>query len=124
MSKTFVLLWMLFNHVLDDYFLQGILASMKQKKWWQENYPDDQYKHDYIMALFMHSLSWSFMIMLPIAAFFSFDVNSFFFFMFFINIIGHMFVDNAKANDKAINLIQDQIAHLWQIIWTWFCFIF
>lgn len=124
MSKTFVLLWMLFNHVLDDYFLQGILASMKQKKWWQENYPDDQYKHDYIMALFMHSLSWSFMIMLPIAAFCSFDVNSFFFFMFFINIIGHMFVDNAKANDKAINLIQDQIAHLWQIIWTWFCFIF
>ena len=29
-------------------------------------------------------------------------------------------VDNAKANDKIINLIQDQSAHIVQIIWTWF----
>ena len=124
MSKIFVLMWMLFNHVLDDYFLQGCFANLKQKDWWKDNYPDDKYKHDYIMALFMHSLSWSFMIMLPIAVSYSFDVDSFFFFMFFINTLCHMFVDDTKANDKSINLIQDQIAHLWQIVWTWLSFMF
>ena len=82
MNKIFVLLWMLFNHVLDDYFLQGCLANMKQRDWWKTNYPDNKYKYDYIAALFMHSLSWSFMIMLPIATFFSFNIDSFFFFMF------------------------------------------
>ena len=124
MSKIFVLMWMLFNHVLDDYFLQGRLANLKQKDWWKNNCPENKYKHDYIMALFMHSLSWSFMTMLPIAAFYSFNVDSFFFFMFLINILGHMYVDDAKANDKCINLIQDQIAHLWQILWTWLSFMF
>ena len=93
---------------------------MKQKDWWKTNYPDNKYKHDYIAALFMHSLSWSFMIMLPITTFFSFNIDSFFFFMFFANIVCHMFVDDAKANDKVINLIQDQFAHIVQIIWTWF----
>lgn len=120
MSKAFILLWMLFNHVLDDYFLQGCLANMKQRDWWKTNYPDNKYKYDYIAALFMHSLSWSFMIMLPIATFFSFNIDSFFFFMFFTNTVCHMIVDNAKANDKVINLVQDQFAHIVQIIWTWF----
>lgn len=58
--------------------------------------------------------------MLPIATFFSFNIDSFFFFMFFANTVGHMCVDDAKANDKVINLIQDQFAHIVQIIWTWF----
>lgn len=30
-----------------------------------------------------------------------------------------MFVDDAKANDKVINLVQDQFAHIGQIVWTW-----
>lgn len=30
-----------------------------------------------------------------------------------------MIVDNAKANDKVINLVQDQSAHIAQIAWTW-----
>ena len=41
--------------------------------------------------------------------------DSFFFFMFFANIVCHMIVDNAKANDKVINLVQDQSAHIAQI---------
>lgn len=58
---------MLFCHIVDDYYLQGILASMKQKKWWQENAPDKLYEYDYLIALLMHGFSWAFMIMLPIA---------------------------------------------------------
>lgn len=29
-----LLLLMIFAHIIDDYYLQGILAHMKQKVWW------------------------------------------------------------------------------------------
>ena len=64
MIKFIILLSMIFCHIVDDYYLQGWLASAKQKQWWVNNSPDLMYKYDYLMALFMHSFSWSFMIML------------------------------------------------------------
>ena len=36
MSLEFVFVWMLFMHVLDDFRLQGIMAEMKQKSWWEK----------------------------------------------------------------------------------------
>lgn len=56
MNKSFILLWMIFMHIVDDYRLQGILASMKQKSWWKEQ-PQykPMYKRDYI-AVFAHAL--------------------------------------------------------------------
>lgn len=35
--KTILLLTMLFCHIVDDYYLQGWLASAKQKSWWEKN---------------------------------------------------------------------------------------
>ena len=64
--KTILLLTMLFCHIVDDYYLQGWLASAKQKLWWEKNVPDKLYKNDYIMALCEHAFSWTFMIMLPL----------------------------------------------------------
>ena len=57
MSKIFILLFMIMMHIVDDYYLQGILASMKQKSWWkkQANYKD-KYSNDYLIALMMHLL--------------------------------------------------------------------
>ena len=66
---------MIFCHIVDDYYLQGWLASAKQKKYWEENAPDKMYKHDYIWALIMHSFSWAFMVMLPVAFFMGFNIN-------------------------------------------------
>ena len=114
---------MIFFHVVDDYCLQGILASMKQKDWWSNNAPEKMYKYDYIVALIMHSLSWSFMIMLPIAILYGFEIQSDFILCFIFNSILHMFVDNAKANWKIINLVVDQGVHIAQIIVTYFCFV-
>ena len=114
----FILLSMIFCHIIDDYYLQGILASMKQKSWWEENAPDELYKKDYIMALIMHSLSWSFMIMLPLAIYNNFNIGWLFVIAFVINALIHGFVDNLKANIRKINLIQDQIIHIVQIIIT------
>lgn len=118
MSDLFVILWMIFFHIVDDYYLQGWLASAKQKSYWEQNAPDKKYKHDYIWALIMHSISWSFMVMLPIAYVSNFDVDYRFIIMFAINTAIHAFVDNAKANWKLINLWQDQCAHIVQILWT------
>lgn len=75
----FTLISMIFCHIVDDYYLQGWLASAKQKEYWrkQENY-SEKYKNDYIAALFMHSFSWGFMIMLPIAYSMNFNINPFF----------------------------------------------
>ena len=118
-SDDMYILWlMIFCHIVDDYYLQGWLASAKQKKYWEDNAPDEMYKHDYIWALLMHSFSWSFMIMLPIAYVINFNITGLFTIVFIANITIHAFVDNLKANRKKINLIQDQLIHLWQIFFT------
>lgn len=117
--KILILFAMIFCHIVDDYYLQGILASMKQKTWWrkQESY-NDNYKHDYKVALFMHSFSWAFMIMLP---FILVGVSQYMIVISIsINTIIHAFIDDLKANKKKINLVQDQIIHIVQILLTWF----
>lgn len=122
MSKSFIILWMLFNHVFDDYFLQGCLANLKQEEYWQKNIPENLYefyRDDYLMALLMHSLSWSFMIMLPIAFVMSFNVDLIFVVFFFLNVIFHAVVDDMKANRKTINLVIDQSIHISQVLFTY-----
>ncbi len=75
---------MVFLHIIDDYLLQGVLAEMKQRDWWRKQYPERMYNYDYVMALAMHSLSWSFMIMLPIAFAADFNVGLRFVFVFMV----------------------------------------
>ena len=118
MNTIFTIMLMMFCHIVDDYYLQGWLASAKQRSYWEENAPQDLYKYDYIWALLMHSFSWSFMIMLPIAYAMSFGIDKQFFVMFTTNMAVHAFTDNAKANKKIINLWTDQIIHIVQIIVT------
>lgn len=118
MNKSFIFMLMIFCHIVDDYYLQGWLASAKQKKYWQDNAPDRLYKFDYIWALLMHSFSWVFMVMLPIAYIMNFNIPFMFVIVFISNILIHAFVDDLKANRKKINLTQDQTIHLMQIYFT------
>lgn len=123
--NVLILLVMIFLHIVDDYYLQGILASMKQKAWWEENAPNPLYKHDYIVALMEHAFSWTFMIMLPVGIYTIFYDKSIVLtiIMFSINWIIHAVVDHLKANVKVINLVTDQVIHILQIIVTWVCLI-
>jgi hypothetical protein len=127
--KILLLLTMIFLHIVDDYYLQGWLASAKQKSYWEQNAPDELYKHDYIMALFMHSFSWAFMIMVVPSVYTLINTtntnnSSLMIALFFlINLCIHMVVDNSKANLKKINLVQDQLCHLVQILITWGVFV-
>jgi len=114
-----LLLLMILMHIVDDYYLQGILASMKQKSWWkkQEGYTN-LYKNDYKMALLMHSMSWSIMLLIP--AMFLLNVNGYALLgIFVVNTFIHYHIDNLKANKKQINLMFDQTIHIMQIIATW-----
>ena len=124
MNNILLLFTMIFLHIVDDYCLQGILASMKQKDWWksQEQY-SDKYKYDYIIALVMHSFSWVFMIMCPILFTMPQQVKASFIIAFIVNVIIHAIVDDLKANKLKINLVQDQLIHLTQIVVTWLIFI-
>lgn len=123
--KEVLLIIMIFCHIVDDYYLQGCLANMKQKKWWKQNAPQELYKYDYIVALIVHSFSWAFMILLPLMIYMF--VNNCFSISFYItsliiNIIIHAVTDNLKANKLTINLITDQSIHLIQILISYFIF--
>ena len=119
MNNLFLLLLMLFCHIVDDYYLQGWLASAKQKTWWEDNAPQKLYKYDYLWALLMHSFSWSFMIMLPIFIVSNFTVTGTMLAVFLWNVFIHGFIDNLKANEFKINLWHDQLIHMCQIGVTW-----
>ena len=114
---------MIFCHIVDDYYLQGWLASAKQTKWWEDNAPQKLYKYDYLWALLMHSFSWSFMIMLPIFIVSNFTVTGTMLSFFLWNVFIHAFTDNLKANEFKINLWHDQLIHMCQIVVTWLLYV-
>lgn len=128
--KILILMSMIFLHIVDDYYLQGILAKMKQKSWWKENAPDKLYRYDYIAALIEHSFSWAFVMMLPITVCMIFcsdllSVVSWPIWCLFLvlNVVIHSTVDHMKANCRSINLVQDQLIHILFIITTWLVFV-
>ena len=122
-QRLLILFIMIFCHLIDDYKLQGILANMKQRQWWKENANKYMYRNDYKVALIEHAFSWSFMITLPFLIISFIQNNTFLMILlvisYFMNTIIHAFIDNLKANKYVINLVEDQFAHLVQIICTW-----
>ena len=126
MKEFFLLIAIIFFHILEDFHLQGILASLKQKDWWAEHYPDKLYKDDYVAALIAHSFSWSFMVHLP-GFVYMYIMNKqipllFLIISFIWHIIWHAITDNDKANKHTISLVDDQLVHLIQIIGIWVMF--
>lgn len=116
----FMILCMIYCHIIDDYVLQDVLAKMKQKSWWknQKEY-SDKYKYDYIAALICHGFEWSFSVHIPIIIY-HWHKSNFNFNLLCLTIIFNAFlhasIDNSKANMKTINLAEDQLYHLLQII--------
>lgn len=119
-NAFFLLASMFFMHVVADFNLQGIMASMKQKTWWQkqEGYDEEDNGNDYKFPLFWHSLQWSFCVMLPLFVANGLKVGFVGLIFFCLNIWLHYTVDNLKANQHFLNLIDDQTIHIVQIIGT------
>jgi len=133
-TDTFCLLLMacLYMHVLDDFVLQkATLCDLKQKSWWSRligpEFEKSRYSHDYVMALFIHAGQCSLGMLLPIILYQLYKGmpvdTPFFCGAFIFNMFIHAFVDNLKANELAINLIEDQMAHITQIVITLIVFI-
>ena len=97
--------------------LMHMLADGKQKGWWEKvtkDMPDKaRYRNDWAAAMACHALYWSLMICLP------FISSWMFLWLVLANAVIHFVVDDLKANRHRINLIQDQTAHLVQIVATW-----
>lgn len=125
--EIFILFCMIFMHIFDNYYLQGVLAQMKQKSWWVTHCPSPEdapelYANDYKVALAMHAFSWAFMISLPCVLYLlatGAGVGGAYFFMLLMNAMFHYVVDDMKANWGTINLHTDQTAHLIQVAVTW-----
>lgn len=130
--KAFIFIAMVLLHILEDFHLQGILANMKQKSWWQSEcvklgitYESSKYRRDHVVSLIVHALENSIFITLPliidglIATFTTNPNNSLFIgwaFIIFANTVVHAIIDDFKCNSKGINLIVDQILHFIFII--------
>ena len=120
--EIIVLLAMIYCHIIDDYYLQGILANLKQRIWWLHNgYSQSKYQDDYLMALFEHAFSWSFTISIPAAIYLYATGGELvpLLLMFLPNLFAHAIIDELKANEFRINLIQDQTLHIIQVLITW-----
>lgn len=121
MNKLYmiVLILMFLAHIFADFHLQGILADMKQEQWWkrQERY-NSKNKYDYIAALEIHSVEWTFWMMIPLLLLPHLDLGMFLL-LAALNIVVHSWTDDCKANYRDISLVQDQVIHLAQIAFTY-----
>lgn len=134
--KLFILLIMIFVHILDDFHFQGILANLKQKSYWKKQIQElsdnaeniycltELYKKDWLISLIIHAFQWTFIVMLVLVIYNNSLITSpVFYIIFILNIIIHAIVDHLKCNKFYINLVTDQLIHLNQIAITWFLLI-
>ena len=138
--KIFILIVMIFLHIIEDFHLQGILANMKQKIWWEKElikshmyYSEKtwkKYKYDYVISLIVHSLENAIFVTLPIIIndlYYTFTVNKdnklWIAWLLDIWLIGytHYDIDDLKCNRMKINLIIDQLLHFVMIAFIWLC---
>lgn len=113
---------MLLMHIIDDFVLQSFtLGRLKQKEKWSYLVREyGKFRYDYIMALSIHAMSWSIMILLPWMIFFkpNGEISSSIAFLTITNAIIHAVTDDMKANRYKINLIVDQGIHFLQILYA------
>lgn len=128
MKSLIMLFEMMFLHVVADYYLQGILANMKCRGWWERKATNEKpyknYRNDYKAALTAHSFEWAFVVMAPMLQ--QVYIRDFmgpyclaYAILCLVNLMVHYYIDNCKANKHTINLIQDQWFHFIQIWITW-----
>lgn len=121
LHPTSILALLVLAHLVADYTLQGCLANLKQKSWWDDQLksaPDAtkrKYRNDYKAGLVCHSLYWSLIVCLPLVMF----NGAFYAVVALVQGAIHYVIDDAKANKHTINLVQDQLLHAVQILAAW-----
>lgn len=139
--ETMVLLFtaMLFCHCLYDFHIQGILAQMKQKDWWYDQFakvsqkqPEREvseiirtYGHDFGVALFIHGFEWAVFVAIPLFAYAWLHglAYTIILVMIPVNAVLHAVIDDMKCNKMELNLAQDQLCHMCQIVLMFVLFV-
>ena len=115
-----LLILMIYFHIIDDFYLQGILAKLKQKEWWEKEYADAGiYGCDYIIALLEHAFSWAVTVHLPVL----FIYHAYSLPLFLGAFVLHAIIDDLKANKKIFGLAVDQVLHIAQIEFLWMIYV-
>ena len=123
-----LVLLVLLLHFYSDFNLQigAKLDSMKQKIWWRRQFKklkmDDvdakHYGYDFKCALLIHAFVWSILTFAPLI-YFTKSVAGILA-MVAANTLIHAKIDDVKANEYLLNLIEDQAMHIVQIAGTLF----
>ena len=118
-----LLLVSLYLHCWDDFHHQGCLKEMKRKKWWREHPQyNDMYENDYKICMMVHAFEWTCAVHAPYVIYLIY-IHAFTdcavmitLTSMFGHLLTHARIDSFKANDLAINLVQDQAFHICQLI--------
>ncbi len=123
-----LVLLILLLHFYSDFNLQigAKLDGMKQKIWWRRQFKKlkmdavdaKHYGYDFKCALLIHAFVWSILTFAPLIYLTKSVVGILA--IVVVNALLHAKIDNAKANEYFLNLIEDQAMHLIQIALTVF----
>lgn len=123
-----LVLLVLLLHFYSDFNLQigAKLDGMKQKIWWRRQFKKlkidavdaKRYRYDFKCALLIHAFVWSILTFAPLIYFTKSVVGILA--IVVVNALMHAKIDDVKANEYLLNLIEDQVMHIVQIAGTLF----
>ena len=117
-------------HIIADFNLQGLLAKWKQKQEWYlectrsgiTDVEKSKYKYDWFICLIAHAFMWSVITYLPFLPAIHYinltskpAVTAMYVVIVITNTIAHAYIDHLKCNESRINLLTDQLLHIFQI---------
>lgn len=105
---------MVLCHVVEDFHIQGRMADMKQRSFWEPY--GRMYAWDHVPVLLLHGFEWSMFVSLPILITSWSSVSAGFMAVVVANGLIHSLVDHLKCNSLKLSLVQDQAIHILQIV--------
>ena len=138
MTPIVLFLLMLLAHIIEDFHLQGRMADMKQRRWWEDaiwssvqhlTFMEDrnaefrrqigQYRYDYLSVLILHGFEWAICVSIPVFFYTGFEPSAAYMIAMIIMAFAHSLVDHLKCNMFEINLVYDQAIHIAQVVALW-----
>lgn len=112
MTWYLLLTLMLLMHIIEDFHVQGRMADMKQRSFWEPY--GEMYGNDHKVVLLLHGFEWAVFVSIPLFLFA--DVHWSYFAVMVSMAVCHAMIDDAKCNGRTLNLVEDQTAHVMQVI--------
>lgn len=126
--KALILFTMIFLHIVGEFYLQGMLAKMKKKRWWYRHEPEDGGRYNHIAALIIHGYSWSFIVHLPFTGLIvlcdMFDCMAVLSLSLLSHAVLHALLANDRINHDFLDFADEQACHVAQVFIVWVTAVF